>query len=167
LQVRHDQRQKVLSPDPPTNWHEVNRNSIQFRATGLLGAILLNRAARRDGKSLTQTAKRDLARYYALIRMGLARFDLTEAEAACLIEAIPLDAEYGNPEFLAVIESRCRAGMADEWGVDTDALLAKLGVVSAIEEWAILDAARHWWQGAWDNTRQGLVAVGLLREPGS
>jgi hypothetical protein len=117
-------------------------------------------------------AKRDLGRYYALIREELRRLSppLTQAEASLICDACNgtwMGDEYSpGPMILwAEVADACRLNELDaKWGVDGDALVARLQRMTPGQLMAIADAVERFWLEPDLDTEEGLRRVGLMPE---
>ena len=135
---------------------------VAFREGDLATAF----AARRRGEeSISTVADRDLHRYYALLARALPTF--TEAEASLLVDALNgLITEPHTAHLLwANIEDALGDGLAEKWGVDGPALVARLRALTPFAALAVADAAERWWNGPHtDEARAAsLRAVGLTK----
>jgi hypothetical protein len=135
---------------------------IAFRPGELLPA-LLERGVE-DARHLV--ARRDLERYYALLRDALASVRLEEAEALLLADVLngTLVDAHSYRLLWAEVEDACRQDGADRrWGVDGLALAARLRAMAPCELMAIADAVERAWLRAEPDMRDRLRAVGLVR----
>lgn len=119
-------------------------NLIQFRAGDTL---LLEIQARDEGHGPGPTARRDLERYYYMIRSSTPTF--SEAEARLLVDALSgIITEPHTAHLLwAVVDDAIRLGRLDEkWGVDGWALVQRLrNDLTPFEALAIADAVERVW----------------------
>lgn len=104
---------------------------------------------RNIGQDLLATlANREIRRLYALYADALRSVNLSHAEALALCDVL-------NGTFMdettarllwAEVEDACRMeGLADKWGIDGPALVAKLKAMSLVQCMAIIDAATRAW----------------------
>ncbi len=118
-------------------------NLIQFRAGATL---LLDIQARDEGHGSGPTARRDLERYYYMIRSSTPEF--SEAEARLLVDALSgIITEPHTAHLLwAVVDDAIRLGRLDEkWRVDGWALVQRLRGMTSFELLAIADAVERVW----------------------
>jgi len=102
-----------------------------------------------DGRALGGVVRRDLTRYYRVLRDSLRRVKLSPEEAHCVVMALwGHDLDSGSYRFLwAEIEQRVRDSRTDfvPDGCDTDLLLAGLRALPYGAVMAVLDAADQYW----------------------
>lgn len=119
-------------------------NLIQFRAGDTL---LLDIQARDDGHGTGYTTRRDLERYYYMIRSCTPNF--SQAEAHLLVDALSgIITEPHTAQLLwAVVDDAIRLGRLDEkWGVDGWALVQRLRHdLTPFESLAVSDAVERVW----------------------
>lgn len=142
---------------------------VQFRAGDLLPALLARTAedpveGYTEG-ALSQTAQRDLERYYALLKLSLPAF--SEAEASLIVDALNgsmLESHSGHLLW-AEIDDAVREGLAEKWGVAGPALVERLRALPPFAQYAVWEAAEVWWNGPYREADWGasLRAVGLVR----
>ncbi len=144
---------------------------IQFRAPGQLWAEIEARVGA-TGASASETARRDLARYYELLRREREGLELSEAEASLICEALSglsrLD-EIGPQLAWAEVADAIRLRRLDErWGVDGPRLIRRLQELSPGQRVALADAVERFWaasaSGETRPTAERLRAVGLVRD---
>lgn len=120
-------------------------------------------ALRTNGRtSRNEVARRDLERYYEILRRALPAFARNEALAI-------LDATNGTlfdpttaPLLWADVDDS--EGLGEKWGVDTSALVARLRGLSYAESLALVDACERFWSYGQDaDTDLALQASGLVR----
>jgi len=143
---------------------------IEFRATrSRLGDELRRRAPAQQNGNLTQVATRDLERYYHALQEALKTVELTEREAILLCDACNgLLVEPHTVQLLwAQVADAIRLdGLDRKWGVDGEALVARLRNYSYWQQLAITDAVERWWALADKSDRAAsLREVGLVKEP--
>lgn len=142
-------------------------NLIQFRAGDTL---LLDIQARDEGHGAGPTARRDLERYYYMIRSSTPAF--SEAEARLLVDALSgIITEPHTAHLLwAVVDDAIRLGRLDEkWGVDGWALVQRLRHdLTPFEALAIADAVERVWNSMADakaaSITDVMLRVGLLQD---
>ena len=134
---------------------------VQFRAGEMLPAL----QARADVESeaaIAAVAQRDLTRYYDLLRRSLPTF--TEPEASLLMDACNgwHIEPHTAPLLWAQIADSLADGLAEKWGVDGPALVARLRALSYAQALAICDAVEVAWRSGLP-TGEALRRVGLVR----
>lgn len=142
-------------------------NVIQFRAGATL---LLEIQARDEGHGSGPTARRDLERYYYMIRSSMPAF--SKAEARLLVDALSgIITEPHTAHLLwAVVDDAIRLGRLDEkWGVDAWALVQRLRhEISPFAALAIADAVERVWSLMADAKATPItdviMQVGLLQD---
>ena len=142
---------------------------VQFRAADLLPDLVV-RSHEDPVEGLTegaisQTAQRDLERYYALLRLALPPF--TQAEASLIVDALNgsmLEAHSGHLLW-AEIADAVQEGLAAKWEVDGAALVDRLRALPPFAQYAVWEAAERWWNGPYREADWGasLRSVGLVR----
>jgi hypothetical protein len=119
-------------------------NLIQFRA---VDTLVLDIQARDEGHGPGPTARRDLERYYYIIRTSTPTF--SEAEARLLVDALSgIITEPHTAHLLwAVVDDAIRLGRLDEkWGVDGWELVRHLRHdLTPFEALAVADAVERVW----------------------
>lgn len=120
---------------------------------------------KRGGRSFAAYAA--LARYAALLDRELRAVQLTEAEALLIADAgngTAWDAQSARLLW-AEIADALDDGLAAKWGVDGEALVAKLRALSAGQSLAVVDAIERAWRhpDAGEDWGAALRAVGLVR----
>lgn len=142
-------------------------NLIQFRAGDTL---LPEIQARDEGHGPGPTARRDLERYYYMIRSSTPTF--SEAEARLLVDALSgIITEPHTAHLLwAVVDDAIRLGRLDEkWGVDGWALVQRLrNDLTPFEALAIADAVERVWSLMADAKSTPImdviIRVGLIQD---
>lgn len=120
---------------------------VGFRASDLQDALEA-RQPDPDGQALGLTAKRDLGRYYDALRreLKLAAATLTRGEklALCDVSNGTLWDSLSAGYLWAEVADADPAQLA-QWGVDQDALVAKLRALTPTQSLALVDALERWW----------------------
>jgi hypothetical protein len=151
---------------------EENANLVMFRVMPDLQAHLAARTNDRttDEQSTNLIARRDLERYYAVLRDSLQTVTLTEGEASALVDALNgtlLEAHTYSLLWANVADAIRYDGLAEKWGIDGPALVAKLRALSPGAAMAVVDAAERYFVLASrigsEDLAETLRAVGLLR----
>lgn len=131
---------------------------ISIRPSGQLG---IDVGARADqGASLSETARRDLGRYYESLRRSLPSF--TEAEAELIVTALN-GSRHRDPESIGLLWAEV-ANVNEEATAFTEMMLRNL---SYIECAAVVDAVERFWAGPYH--KEGPIGprlreVGLVRD---
>lgn len=127
-----------------------------------INAALSERASPRLSPS--EIAKRDLERYYALLRRSLPTF--TEPEASLILDALNgMPTEPHSVALVTTIVDAIRLNALDQkWGVDGDTLSVRLVRLTPFELLAIADAVERFWNGDHSNRAAGLRHVGLVKD---
>ncbi len=114
-----------------------------------------------------------MRRYRDLLRRGLADLALTRGEACLICDALngtmlfaALDEHDGTYMFIPaeIADSIHLDGTDEKWGVDGEALGAKLAAASPAALCAIADACERFWERPERDTDELLREVGLLQE---
>jgi hypothetical protein len=151
----------------PTRDNKSIDNVVQFRAGDTLFPEI---HVRDEGHGTGHTARRDLERYYYMIRSQTPKF--TEPEARLLVDALSgIITEPHTARLLwALVDDAIRLGRLDEkWGVDGQALVQRLRHdLCPFEALAVTDAVERVWN-LMNDAKSGpmtevLIRVGLLRE---
>lgn len=159
----------MKKPEPEKT---LDRDVIQFRvgADGELRGNLGVRASQWLDESMHLVARRDLERYYELLVRLLARIELSDGEAFLIVDvlnATSSDVRSAGMLWAEIDDGIALEGLADKWGVDGPALVAKVRGWNLAECLAVVDAAERFWVGVERSdkleTRERLVAVGLLK----
>lgn len=173
---KHHHRSLLL-----TKRYDMRSPLISFRTTPPLEQHLDTRRGRhrpddadqrRRERQLSKVARRDLERYYALLRAELHRIPRLEPDEARLL----VDAFRGTVIDTSMIESAAvvlHTGAADamrldsldaKWQVNRDRLLAKLQQLTPGQAAALLDAIERWHANGYPiDDDAGLEQAGLLR----
>lgn len=122
-----------------------------------------------EAARLSETARRDLQRYYVLLSTALARLFLSVEEASLICDA--LNGTWHQAETMSLawasVSDAIEMGHLDEkWQVDGAALVEKLRRLSTGETFALVDAVERFWTGPYH--QEGPIAdqlrtVGLVR----
>ncbi|MBI4800617.1 MAG: hypothetical protein HY794_18155 [Desulfarculus sp.] len=104
---------------------------------------------KRHGASMAGQLREDIA---TLRNLGRAPA-LSEAEVNCLRDV--LNSHYYTAELArslpvilaAEVEDSAPDGLAEKWGVDLEALAARLRALHPADAWALLEQVRMWWGG--------------------
>lgn len=138
-------------------------DKIQFRPGPLADALAARGGA--ENASASQVAQRDLGRYYDALALALASVEMTEGEAGLIVDALNgtiIDTAAVSGLHYEIADAL--PDLAEKWEVDGVALRAKARGWSYLQRLAICDAAERFWDANHvPNTRQRLVAVGLVR----
>jgi hypothetical protein len=146
----------------------------------LLPPELVERLQAREGTYLTtkgrpsevpvEPLRKAASRYFALIERELAALDLTEAEASLICEALNGTGVWdwgclgsvtaGSALRLEVSDAIRLNGLDQEWEVDQDLFLAKIGRWPESTCLAVLDAVERFWADCETST---VRSVGLCR----
>lgn len=136
---------------------------IQFRPGPMTGAL----TERAGGSSIDLIAKRDLARYYELLRRELARISLTRDEACLICDAMNGTAllESFSPFYLPMElgDAISLNHLDDKWKVDAEVLLGKVARWTPAQLLAVGDATERFWSRSDEDTDLVLESVGLVR----
>ena len=137
------------------------RDRIAFRAQDMMADITARVITKDDSPGLI--AKRDLERYYAMLRRALENQSLSEEEARAIAEA--LDGEefdyHSFQLFWATVDDAVRRGKIKN-AESFAALSVRLRALSACQKLAIVDGVERL-KG--DTSLKNLQKVGLVREP--
>lgn len=134
---------------------------IQFRDKEI-EAELDTRAGK--GLSLSLVARRDLQRYYALMRRSLPAF--SEPEASLIVDAMRgARTEPHTVEVLwAGVDDAVRGESLDEkWDVDGAALVDRLRSLTPFGALTVADACERFWRRTDLSTGENLRRVGLVK----
>ena len=116
---------------------------VQFRSA-TLEPLLQQRAA--PGQSPGSIAARDLERYYALLAVSLPA--LSELETMALRDALNgtvLDVSTARLLWAGVDDAIRLDGLAEKWGIDGVALVARLRGLTLAQSLALVDAVERYW----------------------
>lgn len=124
---------------------EALRSEVEARQDALSAALDSSGDA-----PLGSTARRDLERYYAVIRDELKRLQLTQREVLLILDAmngvIVDPAEMYRSTILLDVADHIRLNAADEkWDIDGDGLIRKLEALSPGTLMALVDLAERFW----------------------
>lgn len=126
------------------------------------------------GKLLSQTAQRDLERYYYLLRASLPIFSVNGALLICdvmngtITEPHTASLLWANvADALDIDDPRETPPLAEKWQMDGDELVARLRKLTPFEQIAVADAAERFWNrvssGIDESNEERARAVGLVR----
>lgn len=135
---------------------------IQFRSGDLLPLL---EARSSDAISVNVAAKRDLDRYYTLLGDAMAglRGIFTLEEGAVVMQACRnFTVDGGGPWRLLWAQVADSQEVCETWGVDRDALVAKVRNLSLVSVAALVDAAERLWGQTSGDMDKRLREVGLL-----
>lgn len=126
-------------------------NQVRFRADPEMVSWIRSRMSPR-ATGLGAIAKRDLERYYQFLGKALPTFP--EDDAIFILDALRHDrADHQVARLLwaVVADASRKHGLGARWGVDEEAIVAKLRDLSDFEKLAIVDACerarfRYWGQ---------------------
>jgi hypothetical protein len=126
--------------------------NIVFRAVGGLGADLSARTRDDDppARMLSETARRDLTRHYALLAAELTGVTLGLGEALFLCDM--LNGTLVDDQLLLVrhlhheVEDAEPDGLAGKWGVDGESLAKKVQGWTVGQRLAVVDAVERFWR---------------------
>lgn len=138
----------------------VRESPIQFRP----GPLAQEVDARGDNPN--ETARRDLERYYDLLRHELRSVVLTEPEALVVCDALNgarMDVAAARLVWAAVDDAIQHDSLGVKWAVDGTELVTKLRGLTTAQALALVDAVERWW-GLSSPETQGLRDVGLIME---
>lgn len=135
--------------------------TITFRVgAGKLAEALTARDYKHESHK-NEIAKRDLARYYALLEKSLATVQLTEAEANALCDANNMSGfDKALPSSMLWANVLDTPGLDTKWSIDTDLLVSKVRSLSPLQSAAVMDAIERFWIHSEESTVQ---SVGLTK----
>ncbi|MBS4000761.1 MAG: hypothetical protein KGZ71_09805 [Desulfobulbaceae bacterium] len=116
-----------------------------------------------------KVARRDLKRYYNLLKYALREANFTEDEAMLICDAcngVLFDDFTIRLMHASVADAIVYEGLDKKWGVDGGEVVAKLINLSIGALYAVADAVERWWLiNHTDNTNntEKLKSVGLIR----
>ena len=123
------------------------------------------------GKLLSETARRDLERYYSLLRVSLPQFSTGEALLICDAMNGTITEPHTASLVWAVVADALEDGLAEKWHVDGEALVKRLRSLTPFEQLAVADACERFWRlvssglsDAGAPNRALVRAVGLARD---
>lgn len=135
------------------------------------GEINDDLTARRGSAPAGGIARRDLERYYALLRAELGTVDLSEGEASLVCDAnngVFWESMTAHLLWAGVSDAIRLEELDTKWGVDGPALVEKLRALTPAQTLAIIDAGERFWTavGGGDASPTGelLRRVGLVGE---
>lgn len=107
-----------------------------------------------------ELARRDLGRYYEVLARSLATVQLSKAEASALCDANNGTAwDNWSISLLWANVADC-PGLDEKWGVNVDALIAKIRSWSYPQCLAVVDAIERFWVRCEEST---VESVGLVQ----
>lgn len=118
---------------------------IQFRAIGELANELERRTE--NGKPASEIARRDLERYYEMLKRSLPKFSFNEAQLMVDVFNGTLIQPFTVQLLWAEVSDAVEEGYAEKWEVDGTALVQKLRSLSSFECMAVADAIERIWRG--------------------
>jgi hypothetical protein len=141
---------------------------IQFRAIGSLGDEIEQRYSAGGSTYATsgsEIARRDLERYYDMLKRSLPRFSQGEAMLLCDVLNGVISMAYSVPLLWAQVSDALQDGYAEKWEIDGPALVEKLRKLTPFECMAVVDAVERVWNSPTyyiDNMEERLRKVGLV-----
>jgi hypothetical protein len=139
---------------------------IAFRLGDLEGPILL-RSAEPTGAEASATVRRIVARYLDLVERELDQIELSEPEALLVCDALNglwiTEAAAVRLLWAEVADAIAHDRLDAKWGVDGEALVAKLRRLTPGQRLALLDAVERFWQQPDRPAAEVLREVGLVR----
>jgi hypothetical protein len=139
---------------------------IAFRLGDLESAILL-RSAEPTGAEASATVRRIVARYLDLVECELDQIELSEPEAALVCDALNGlwmgEAAAVRLLWAEVADAIAHDRLDAKWGVDGEALVAKLRRLTPGQRLALLDSVERFWLQADRPAAEVLREVGLVR----
>jgi len=144
--------------------------AVRFRLGETLLVAIDARATAPEPGPRAVTAKRDLGRYYEILRAALATVALTRGEAGLLVDVCNGWAtSVEQPDILAgglalQVDDGMRLEALDEkWHVERAELLAKIDGWTTAQTIAVVDAVERFWQEP-NPLDDQLGRVGLVRD---
>lgn len=140
---------------------------ISFR-----GGELLPDLESRNPNAPGQAAKRDLERYYSLLRHALEQLAFDLADAALVVDALHGQIPAGFDRWSDWLHYTVTAAVVEgdedlpgKWHADWLELSEKLARLDEASAIAVIDAAERFWRGQRpeETTESGLGRVGLIR----
>ena len=145
---------------------------IQFRAVETMAQQLQGRTEVHEPGAVSETARRDLNRYYLLLATTLAGINLSYEETMLIVDA--LNGYRMTPELPQLLAHQVKDaiqmdGLDQKLGVDQSTLMWKLETLLPAECLAITDAVERWWVSTMQTPdlthRDRCIRVGLIRPP--
>jgi hypothetical protein len=138
---------------------------VMFRVNKTLEPSL---SERREGEQpLEQVVRRDLERYYELLKKSLPTFSINEAQLICNA----LNGNIIRPESVhllwAEVSDMLEEGMVDERDVNGPALVKRLRALTPFECMSVADAVERVWNSPTyhaDNFEERLRQSGLVKQ---
>lgn len=139
--------------------------SVQFRSQEVEAEL----SKRAEEQSLGLVAKRDLGRYYDLLRRERATLTLSAAEAMLICDVCngTIFNEHSVAFLWAEVADGIRLNGADEkWQVDGAPLVAKLRVLTPGQAYALADGVEQFWTDDYRPMEpyDALRQLGLIRK---
>jgi hypothetical protein len=120
------------------------------------------------GGNISESIRRDLGRYYCLMRAELGGIGLTRNEACAVMDAcngLWMDDGTFSPSYIRVeVEDAIRLeGLDRKWEIDGPALLAKLQDLTISQAYALADAITQFWARPEQDVDEKLREIGLIK----
>lgn len=144
-----------------------NSIKVQFYEAGPLKSDLEERVGGGLTSSHSGVAKRDLERYYEMLKRSLPTFTLGEAVLLVDVMNGHIVMPYSVSLLWAEVSDALPDGYAEKWGVDGPALVERLRKLTPFECMAVADAVERAWNSASyqvTNMEEKVRKVGLVRE---
>lgn len=148
---------------------------IQFRAIGSLADNLSERAERLENNTsaeeeilLSEVARRDLERYYSILKRSTPLF--SENEAMLLADALNgtlFDVQTAHFLWASISDALCDGTLAKKWKVDGNALVQRIQSLSYAEILACIDSIERVWNTTgyrYERLEDRLHSVGIIEE---
>jgi len=104
----------------------------------------------RGPRERSATIARDLGRLYDLYKLALREIQLTASEACLICDVLNgtwMDVGSADTLWAEVADGIRLNGLDQKWGVDGEALIAKLKGLDRLTCLALVDAAERFWAG--------------------
>jgi hypothetical protein len=120
---------------------------VQFYDSGSLQSAIISRTSEERPVSISMVAKRDLERYYEVLRKSLPKFSV--GEASLLVDALNgcQFEPYSISMLWANVSDAVKEGYGKKWEVDGSAFVERLRAFSYAECMATVDAVERFWSG--------------------
>ena len=144
--------------------------TIGFRPSAQLADWLDGRAERAGTVAGGARARIELDMWRDCLRAELGRIRLTLAEIGIIADvcngtmvsdAIPLSLGHVAADVLDAIRLDGTTTWSDKWGIDAQALAARLMELGPVADMALTDAIARWWATDGEHTAEGWAAVGV------
>ena len=116
---------------------------------------------------MSETARRDLERYYDMLPRSLPKFSMGEAMLLADVLNGTIHMPYSASLLWAEVSDALQDGYDAKWGVDGSALVERLRKLTPFECMAIADAIERAWNDSQgnriDNMEERIKAVGLVK----